>query len=148
MRRLPAAALALVAALAAASGCDRPGDQPAAAEEEPAGLASEVVFKRTGGLAGFEDRVEISRDGTVRIQLTGGRPAAKTLTSEETARLAGLLADSGLFQEGGAFRSQGADLISYVVFQYNGVTVAADEEKVPDELRPVLDRLMEILGGP
>ncbi len=147
MRRLPAAALALVAALAAASGCDRPGDQPAAAEEEPAGLASEVVFKRTGGLAGFEDRVEISRDGTVRIQLTGGRPAAKTLTSEETARLAGLLTDSGLFQEGGAFRSQGADLISYVV-QYNGVTVAADEEKVPDELRPVLDRLMEILGGP
>ena len=145
MRRLPA--LALVAALAAASGCDRPGDQPTAAEKEPAGLASEVVFKRTGGLAGFEDRVEISRDGTVRIQLTGGRPAAKTLTSEETARLAGLLADSGLFQEGGAFRSKGADLISYVV-QYNGVTVAADEEKVPDELRPVLDRLMEILGGP
>ncbi len=145
MRRLPA--LALVAALAAASGCDRPGDQPAAAEEEPAGLASEVVFKRTGGLAGFEDRVEISPDGTVRIQLTGGRPAAKTLTSEETARLAGLLTDSGLFQEGGAFRSQGADLITSVV-QYNGVTVAADEEKVPDELRPVLDRLMEILGGP
>ncbi len=82
-------------ALAAASGCNRPGDQPAATEEE----------------------------------------------------LAGLLTDSGLFQEGGAFRSQGADLITYVV-QYNGVTVAADEEKVPDELRPVLDRLMEILGGP
>lgn len=108
-------------------------------------LLSDIVFMRAGGLAGFDDRLEIGKDGIVHYESAGDQSRTETLPNEEISKLARLLQNSGLFDQDHTFTSVGADLITYTI-QYNGVTVRADEGQVPDRLRPVLDELLLILN--
>jgi hypothetical protein len=111
-------------------------------------FTSGLLFTRTGGFAGFDDRLEIGTDGVIYCKPTIAHAFKKTLTAEETAALARLLDESDLFTTDQMFTSEGADLITYTI-RYKGFTVRADEDQIPPQLSKVLDRLLQLLNeGP
>ncbi len=145
----------LLAALAATSGCGcegsaeqqsqdtaTPAETTTPAEER---LVSDILFTRIGGFVGLDDRLEIGKDGLVRVGSADSPQTTKALTAEQITRIARLLHDCGLFDRDRAYTSQGADLITYTI-RYNGVTIQADENKVPGPLRPPIDWLVGILS--
>lgn len=97
-----------------------------------AGGSASIRFRRTGGLfAG--DRLETSVDFA-------------ELTQEEAADLEHALAEVNLdaLARGSPLRGPGADLYQYdLTVQRGGETreVTVSETAVPDELRPLIDRL-------
>jgi hypothetical protein len=105
---------------------------------EPLELMSGLTFTRTGGFAGFMDRLEISKDGAVLYNKSVGEPSRRTLSKEEIAALAGMLRGPGLFAKNLALTSEGADRIHYTV-RYRGVTISTGGGQVPADLGPVVD---------
>ena len=121
---------------------------PNSAPPSTKALSSELSFTRTGGFAGFDDRLEIGTDGVVYRDSAIAHVSKKTLTAEETTTLANSLDKSGLFTTDHSFTSKGADLITYTI-RYKGYTVRADEDQIPPRLRKALDRLLQLLDeGP
>ncbi len=120
----------------------KPGGPLQAAE-----LASDVEFARTGGLAGFDDALNIEPDGSVHLRQGAAWARATPLAPAEVDELAVLLDETGLFRRDQELRSVGADLISYTL-RYRGVTVVTDELALPEALRPVIERLVRLLERP
>ncbi len=151
MRTWPivAAIVAVILTGCSADRVDRPEAEPPGgsvegkSEQDGLLLDSRVLFKRTGGLAGYNDRIEISREGALKGNASGAS-VAKALAQEQVAKLARLLDESRLFDVEQSFEAEGADLITYTV-QYRHKTVVAQDTNVPNELRPVLDFLSALL---
>jgi hypothetical protein len=115
-------------------------DAPALAVET---LATDAVFERTGGLAGFDDHLRISRDGAVTGS-TRGATVSDTIPPEQLTELALLLKESGLFTEDVTKRSEGFDITTYTV-RYHGAIVSVQGDLMPTEFGPVLSFFLRLL---
>jgi hypothetical protein len=101
-------------------------------------LMSDLTFTRVGGVAGYMDRLEISKDGIVQQKKSVGETIKWTLSKEEFAALAGMLRRPGLFAKDRMLTSKGADRIAYTV-RYRGVTISTGGGQVLADLGPIVD---------
>ena len=135
----------LVVWLVLASTLTALGEAPGQTSE-PGALETDVVFTRRGGIAGFDDRFELSRDGAVRQKKRFPSPGSldRELGEEALGEIAERLHDCGLFDQDRRYTSRGADMMIYSI-QYNGVTVTASDGELPPELIPVISWFNEEL---
>jgi hypothetical protein len=125
-----AVVLLALAALATCNAVDTPPPGAGAALT----LAGPIVFQRSGGIAGFDDRIEIQPSGEVH------RDGAllRTLPQDELERLAkavGSASDGPL--------SHGADQVRYSI-AYGGKTVRWTDAATPEALAPVMSLLFDL----
>lgn len=141
--------LGLLGATALLVACNVPpsnGDSEAVdlAGSETLSLSSPVEFSRSGGIAGLNDQLTISADGTVEVRGRGGTSEA-SLSGAELEVLAGLLDRLQASDGEKNATSDGYDLITYTLV-YDGETTRADDLTVSEEFRPVLDFLTGLLA--
>lgn len=105
-----------------------------------------VDYHRTGGIAGFNDRLVIFDNGAAVIS---GRTNRDTqLNRTDLARLAAIFTDAQFSSLEGNYtaRHGSADLFHYAI-SYHGKTVNAEDSALPPSLQPVIDELNRILTG-
>jgi hypothetical protein len=136
--------LVLTFALAVFSGCTDDSGPAGPVTEAPALL---VDYSRTGGIAGFSDRLVIYSDGEAVYQTRQGSGAFK-LGAEEMERLHGLLRDAEAAGLNGTYPAQspGADYFSYLLV-FGNQTIMTETTGVPEDLVPFLTFLDEILAA-
>ena len=106
-----------------------------------------VRLVRSGGFAGFVDRVVVTEDGRVRVTPHGAAPEVFTLRARQLVRLRTALRAADLPGLKPGYPAPGADMFEYAVTA-DGVTVTATETAVPAALRPVIGILLGYLAAP
>jgi hypothetical protein len=104
-----------------------------------------VDYYRTGGVAGFNDRLVIFDNGIAVV-------SSKTVNQEieinktDIERIVALFDQSQfpMFEGNYSARQGSADLIKYTI-SYHGKTVNAEDSVIPPSLQPVIDELNRIL---
>lgn len=124
--------------IAAATSEARVRPRVQAGDESPM-LQTSVIFTRVGGIAGFDDRFELSPSGAVTQKKRFPRPATSKREVDQDAieEIARTLEDCGLFDQDRRFSARASDQMTYSI-QYNGVTVTATDAKIPAALLPVV----------
>ena len=129
-------------AATAVSGCLGVRTPPVSRPTAPAVF---VDYHRTGGFAGFDDRLVIFDNGMAVI-------SRKTASTEITLNQTDLERISGIFTEAqfsmleGNYtaRSGAADYFRYTI-SYHSKTVIAEDSAVPPSLQPVIDEMNRII---
>ncbi len=132
----------LIIALVLTAGCLGSKTPPVSRPPAPAVL---VDYYRTGGIAGFDDRLVIFDNGVAVV-------SSKTVNQEieinqtEIDRIVTLFNQSqfSMLEANYSARPGNADLIKYTV-SYHSKTVIAEDSVVPPSLQPVIDELNRIL---
>jgi hypothetical protein len=132
----------LIVALVVVSGCLGSKTPPVSRPPAPAVL---VDYYRTGGIAGFNDRLVIFDNGIAVV-------SSKTVNQEieinktDIERIVALFDQSQfpMFEGNYSARQGSADLIKYTI-SYHGKTVNAEDSVIPPSLQPVIDELNRIL---
>lgn len=120
------AMIALIGALAASIvGCGGNGESPA---------ASLVVFERSGGIAGLDDRLVIERSGAATLGPLAGEGAVKRfhLPGDSMGRLKSRLERARFDTLRSSHRSRDAADEIHCRLTYGGTTIDADETVLPD----------------
>lgn len=103
-----------------------------------------IAFTRTGGLAGFNDSVEILPSGKTSIKTRQGNRASRLSTSA-LSQLTRRLRSSRLFYQDRSYTtSEGADHMTYTL-RYQKATVTMHDDKVPAPLKPAVDQLLRLI---
>lgn len=106
-----------------------------------------VDYKRTGGLAGFDDHLTVYENGAAVVTTKNGGNRY-TLSSKELNDLSVLFESSGFNsvnqKDLPMFKVRGNDFFSYVI-EYRGHKVEAIEYAFPESLDPVIERLNELV---
>jgi hypothetical protein len=130
------------------SGCSSP---PPADGDTPPAPEILVEYRRTGGIAGFDDHLVVFENGQAiytRRETPGSTPAGIFyLSDEEMTELRKLLEEadfSGLASEYPA-PVPGADYFTYSI-TYEGKTVTTETTGVPPALSPVIGELDYLLA--
>ncbi|MDI9633762.1 MAG: hypothetical protein QXL43_00355 [Methanolinea sp.] len=135
--------LLLVIPIAFTAGCT--GDQ---GERPPVVGAPPLLvdYSRTGGIAGFSDRMVIYSDGQAVYQ-TRQKSGSFVLDPDEMERLERLLRDVEAAGLNGTYPapSPGADYFTYTLVIGNR-TIVTETTGVPDALAPLLEFLEQVLG--
>ena len=88
-------------------------------------LVTAIEYRRTGGLAGVDDRITVTRDGLLEVRSPQGRHTTAQLSPGDLKELESLL--SGWRKLAGASREPvSPDAFEYSL-SYDGVTVTAVE---------------------
>ena len=131
-------AVMLLTMLAACAPAAQQGQEPS---------APLIEYRRTGGIAGFDDHLVVTADG----QATLTRRNATSTFALDKAALAQLTA--ALDQAGFAGlrakylpAGQGADFFDYVI-TYQGHTVHTQDTAVPVALQPALAALNQVISA-
>lgn len=134
----------LLVGLMVAAACTslRPPSTPAPAAGS---LATPLLFTRTGGFAGFDDRVAVASDGAYTVNRRGQAAVSGQLAPAEQAALSAALAASGLFDADHRFETPGADQFAYTI-TYDGHTVVAVDGAIPEALQPLIDLLAALIS--
>jgi hypothetical protein len=106
-----------------------------------AGSSDLVVFQRSGGIGGVDDRLTVDSQGIARLTKRGGKQSQATLSQQELNQLKKTLANAdfqGLDPE--YLNANARDTFLYTV-GYSCHVVKTDETSVPGQLRPVIDQL-------
>jgi hypothetical protein len=134
--------IVLIIALVVVSGCLSSKPPPVSRPHAPAVL---VDYYRTGGLAGFDDRLVIFDNGVAVV-------SSKTVNQEieinktDIDRIVYLFNQSQFSTLVGNYsaRQGSVDLIKYTI-SYHSKTVSAEDTVIPPSLQPVIDELNRIL---
>jgi len=132
----------LIITLVVVSGCLGSKTPPVSLPHTPAVL---VDYYRTGGFAGFNDRLVIFDNGVAVV-------SSKTVNQDieinktDIDRIVTLLNQSQFsLLEGNYSAHHGSvDLIKYII-SYHSMTVIAEDSAIPPALQPVIDELNRIL---
>ena len=135
--------IVLIIALVVVSGCLGSKTPPVSRPKAPAVL---VDYYRTGGLAGFDDRLVIFDNGVAVV-------SSKTVNQEieisktDIDRIITLFNQSQFPMLEGSYsaRPGSTDLIKYTI-SYHSKTVNAEDSVEPPALQPVIDELNRILA--
>lgn len=104
-----------------------------------------VDYYRTGGIAGFDDRLVIFDNG---VAVVSSKPINQEIEISQTDidRIVTLFNQSEFSMLEGNYSSRpgSADLIKYTV-SYHNKTVIAEDSVIPPSLQPVIDELNRIL---
>ena len=117
------------------------------AVQAPAALAPALSFSRSGGFAGFDERLDIAEDGTLTLTRRGRVVTRRAMPRETLGGLTTALDDCELFDQDRTYTGRGADLITYEI-SYNGRNIVAQDGAVPEALQPVLQELQTLLQTP
>jgi hypothetical protein len=129
------------------SGCSSP---PPADGDTPPPPDLLVEYRRTGGIAGFDDHLVVFENGQAiytRRETPGSPAGIFYLSDKEMAELRRLLEEAdfpGLASEYPA-PVQGADYFTYSI-TYKGKTVTTETTGVPPALAPVIGELDYLLA--
>lgn len=120
------------------SGCLGERAIPQPAEEPPVIL---VDYQRTGGFAGFDDRVVIFDNGVVLVS-TKTTISEITLNQEDLERIRELFSAARFGELEARYTSarESADLLQYSI-TYEGKTVQTEDSVIPDQVRPVIEEM-------
>ena len=132
----------LITALILTAGCLGSKIPPVSRPPAPAVL---VDYYRTGGIAGFDDRLVIFDNG---VAVVSSRTVNQEIEISQTDidRIVTLFNQSEFSTLEGNYSSRpgSADLIKYTV-NYHNKTVTAEDLVLPPSLQPVIDELNRIL---
>lgn len=133
-------ALALLLCLIAA-GC-LGGKTPLVSR--PAAPLVFIDYHRTGGIAGFDDRLVIFDNGAAIVSTkTASREIV--LNATETGRISELFEQAGFSQLQANYPARhGSDLLQYSI-RYQNKTVTLEESAYPDTVKPVIEELDRIV---
>lgn len=135
--------IAILIALALLSGCTA---RPPLNDEKPPAPDIVVDYKRTGGIAGFQDRMVVFEDGTVSYARKDNAGTFK-IPAGTLQGIRDLLenADFPALAPQYPAQSPGADYFFYSI-TYKGKTVTTETGGVPPQLEPVIRRLDALLS--
>ena len=134
-------ALAVAAVLLVGGGC-RAGEGEVPMERPRPDVL--VVYQRFGGIAGFSDRLVVSRSGRATVYAPRLRaPKRITLPRRTLLELRGALERVDFGRLRSDYGADGFPDAIQEVLTYGGRTVRGGSEALPDELSPAL----EILAG-
>jgi hypothetical protein len=100
-----------------------------------------IDYRRTGGIAGFDDRLTIYENMTATVTRRSNiRHFA--INSTEKSSLERLFGDAGFSDLAAEYPAPtpGADYFTYVI-AYRGHTVRTEDTGVPTKLEPIIQRL-------
>jgi hypothetical protein len=106
-----------------------------------------VEYRRSGGIAGRDERLVVQTDGTARVSRRGAVMSDFEMDADSLAQLRSLLESiefSSLRAEYLPPRT-GADLFEYVVV-YRGRKVRTMDTAIPSELQPLISFLSGLLN--
>ncbi len=119
----------------------------------PAAQADVLVeYRRTGGLAGFDDHLTIQPDGAATLERKGQDPKTFSLDEEAVSTLRQVLNQADFSELEGQHEPGRAipDALHYEVTYVRNTsrfTVKASDGAVPEELAPALDMLDHIIAN-
>ncbi len=130
------------------SGCLGERVSPHPAEEPPVLL---VDYQRTGGFAGFDDRIVVFDNGVALVS-TKTAITEITLSQEDLGRIRELFAAANFNELEARYTSArvSADLLQYSI-TYEGKTVQTEDTVIPPQVLPVIeemDRLIALQQSP
>ncbi len=141
----------LLLTLGACGGVSRPAAGPAPSTSPSTSPATSpagdvlVTFARQGGLAALDDRLTVRMDGSYTLARSGLPPRAGRLAPEDLARLRQVLDAARLARIPSPIGNPPvADGFTYRV-RYGEREVLARDGDLPEELRPAIEVLNEIL---
>jgi len=110
-----------------------------------------IQYRRTGGIAGLDDRLTIQADGQAILTRKGGERQTITLDKTTLSSLQATLGEADFLELESQYQPARdiPDAFHYEVsYQVdNGRhTVAATDSSVPEQLAPVLDKLNRIIA--
>jgi len=132
----------LIIALVVVSGCLGSKTPPVSRPQAPAVL---VDYYRTGGFAGFDDRLVIFDNGVAVVSSKSVNQEIE-INKTDIDRIISLFNQSQFSMLEGNYsaRHGSVDLIKYTI-SYHSKTVNAEDSVVPPALQPVIDELNRIL---
>jgi hypothetical protein len=132
----------LIIALVVVSGCLGSKTPPVSRPQAPAVL---VDYYRTGGFAGFDDRLVIFDNGVAVVSSKSVNQEIE-INKTDIDRIVSLFNQSQFWMLEGNYsaRHGSVDLIKYTI-SYHSTTVNAEDTVVPSSLQPVIDELNRIL---
>jgi hypothetical protein len=145
---LPVLSVLLLLTLGACGGASGPGADPAPSTSPSASPAGDVLvtFARQGGLAGLDDRLTVRADGSYTLARSGLSPRPGRLAPEDLARLRQVLDAARLAHiPSPTGNPPVADGFTYRI-RYGEREVLARDGDLPEELRPAIEVLNEILA--
>jgi hypothetical protein len=150
MFRLSARAILAPAAVVvlATAGCGGAAAQPESVTSPAPSTdaVAAVTVECEGGIAGFQDRLEVRPDGTaIGTQSRASEPRSTTLTPAERRDLAEVVrrAAAGSYRPTYQTAEHAADLFQYRI-RIGTLAVSADELTIPAPLADVVHALAEI----
>jgi hypothetical protein len=124
------------------SGCLGSKTPPVSRPQTPAVL---VDYYRTGGFAGFNDRLVVFDNG---VAVISGKNVNYEidLNRSDVDRISQVFNTSqfSMLEENYSARHAGVDLIKYTI-SYHGKTVTAEDTAIPPSLQSIIDELNRIL---
>lgn len=135
--------IALLVLMTGAAGCIGVKTPPVSRPDAPAVF---LDYHRTGGIAGFDDRLVIFDTGAAVVS-TKTVSTEIVLNTTEKEAIAALFANAQFSQLQGNYpaRFNGADLLHYSI-SYQSKTVSLDESAYPSSFQPVIDELDRIIA--
>ena len=111
-----------------------------------AGSDRRIEYRRSGGFAGFDDRLVIAEDGKSTLTRRSQRYEF-TLDEDSLKSLQGLFETARFSQLSKEYlpSQPGADLFEYIL-TYQGHTVRTLDGAVPEALQPILEALNRIVA--
>ncbi len=127
------------------SGCLGGRESPQPAEEPPVIL---VDYQRTGGFAGFDDRVVIFDNGVALVS-TKTSITEITLSQEDLGRIRELFAAARFGELEAQYTSarESADLLQYSI-TYKGKIVQTEDTVIPPQVLPVIEEMDRLIALP
>ncbi len=120
--------------------------------EGPAEQSDTVMleYRRSGGIAGWNDHLVIYTDGQATLERKGGQSETFTLDQETLDTLRKLMTDNRFFELKSSYLPQRTipDAFHYVVTYRDGNrrhTVETSDGAVPPELAPIISQLNRII---
>jgi hypothetical protein len=143
IRKWTIAYLIFLLVMAMAAGCL---GTRAPVTDSPAPPAIILDYHRTGGIAGFDDRLVIFDNGAAVIS-TRSLNREFQVNQSELARMNQVFGEAAFDTLQGNYtaRRGGADFMRYSI-TYRGKTVITEDTAIPDPLKPVIRELNTILG--
>lgn len=132
--------LALVGGSLGACG----GSEPEKSSDESPGTGTLVVFRKSGGIAGVDERLTVKRSGSATTTIRGGSRRTFTVSEETLRGLEDALEQADFASLRRSYPDPGvADAFEYRI-TYEGRTVRAVETVVPAALEAAVDILTRI----
>lgn len=125
------------------SGCLGEKTHPVPPADTPVIL---VDYQRTGGIAGFNDRVVIF-DNRVTLVSTRKITTEISLNQTDLEQIDSLFAANRFMDLDGSYTSArgGADLLQYRI-SYHGKTVTTEDTAIPDQIQPLIEEMDRIVA--
>jgi hypothetical protein len=126
------------------AGCLGVKTPPVSRPPAPAVL---LDYHRTGGIAGFDDRLVVFDNGAaiVATKKTSREIILNTTQIEEITE-SFAVAQFSMLQANYPAPRGGADLIQYSI-SYQGKTVTTEDSAIPPSLQPLIDEMNRIVKG-